>query len=374
MKNRQRAFIGFLCFLILTIGLGMNYWLLTYLERQTIYAEHSILQYSESSSDVTDLQHIIHESQKNVVQINVETENSSRVGSGFLYNTRGDIVTNQHVIKDAKSINITMSNAETYPAAIVGFDVEKDIAVIRVPQLINQQPIHLNTTEKLLPGAEIIAVGSPLGLQHSVTVGIISGVDRSFSINEASYENVYQISATITHGNSGGPLIDRKTGKVVAINSAGYEDSDIGFSIPITDIIDDITEWSTSTDNGSLTFPSSIIRQDKNINALTEDAMYLVQYFIESIAMHDYINAYTLLGSALQSDIDYPSFRSRYLQLVDLTIFGDIEAHTDRDTISLQLKLNYSLAQANDESTLIQYRFIVGYENDQLKILEYELE
>src|SRR5699024_10670894 len=199
MKQSQKILIILLSLFIIIIVLISNYFLFNNLRSQEIDVGQPLVTIEESAENVENLQHMIHEAQKSIVQINVETEDATRVGSGFIYNSLGDIVTNAHVISDAIAIEVTIANAETYPAAIVGIGEEKDLAVIRVPQLINQQPIELETTESFLPGAEIIAVGSPLGFHNTVSIGIIAGVDRSFDINGYTYDNVYQITANITH-------------------------------------------------------------------------------------------------------------------------------------------------------------------------------
>ncbi|WP_440895158.1 S1C family serine protease [Amphibacillus sp. Q70] len=374
MTKSQKLIIALSSLLILIFGLVFNYFLYQNLYEQEIEIGEQLVLYDDASIMSDNLQHTIHETQKSIVQINVETDETNRVGSGFLYNSRGDIVTNAHVISDAISIEVTMSNAETYPAAIVGIGEEEDIAVIRVPQLINQKPIELETTERLLPGSEIIAVGSPLGFHNTVTIGIISGIDRSFDINGYTYDNVYQISANITHGNSGGPLIDRQTGKVIGINSAGIEESDIGFSIPIPAIIDQVTEWSTSTTNEQLTFPTSVKAVTTDPDILREEATYLVHYFIDSLAIHDYINAYTLLGSELQSEIDYPSFRSEYLHLKNISLLNEEEKNITQEFIDLIVTIEYDNATAQDETNVMTYLFTIGYENDQLKILNFQVE
>ncbi|MBM7540405.1 S1C family serine protease [Amphibacillus cookii] len=374
MEKKQKVKTMIISTLLVVVGLFVNYLFYSNIQQNDITVESNIINYDDSSAATNDLQHIIHESQKSIVQINVDTKETSRVGSGFLYNTRGDIITNAHVIDGAKTINVTMSNTETYPAAIVGVGENQDIAVIRVPQLINQKPIPLETSEKLLPGAEIIAVGSPLGFQNSVNIGIISGIDRSFDIDDYNYTDVYQISANITHGNSGGPLIDRRTGKVVGINSAGIEDSDIGFSIPISAIIDDVTEWSSSISNEELTFPSAISGPKRDQEVFLEDATYLVQYFIESLAIHDYINAYTLLGNNLQSQTDYPSFRSEYLQLRDIILINYQDKQIAEDNALLHVEIEYNHSTDNEKMEKTNYLFTIGYENDQVKILDYHPE
>lgn len=372
MSKKQKFLITLASLFILTSGLTFNYFLYKKLNQQEIEVGQQLISYDDVTKGSDNLQHLIHEAQKSIVQINVETQEITRVGSGFLYNSRGDIVTNAHVINDAIAIEVTVSNAETYPAAIVGVDKKNDIAVIRVPQLINHKPIELETSDRLLPGAEIIAVGSPLGFQNTVTIGIISGINRSFEINDYTYDNVYQISANITHGNSGGPLIDRQTGKVIGINSAGIEESDIGFSIPIPTIIDQITDWSNSISNEQLTFPTNAKELKTEPDLLLEEATYLIDYFINSLAIHDYINAYTLLGSELQNEIDYPNFRSQYLHLKDISILNYEAENITQELIEFTVSIEFDYAISQDEDNVVNYIFSVGYENDQLKILNFQ--
>ncbi|SDB86985.1 Trypsin-like peptidase domain-containing protein [Pelagirhabdus alkalitolerans] len=372
MKNKKSISITLFTLVVLLIGISLNFSLYNGLFNQTLNAEYQILEIEEERSSTDDLQHIIHEVQKSVVQLNVSTPYTDRVGSGFIYNSRGDIITNAHVIEDAESINVTLTNTETYPAAIVKVGEEKDIAVIRVPQLMNHQPIQLEENEHLVPGEEIIAVGSPLGFQNTVTLGIISGIDRSFEIDEFNYENVYQISANITHGNSGGPLIDRRTGRVIGVNSAGIEESDIGFSIPIPAIIEDVKNWSSTTSNDELTFPSEIRPTTTNQEALVEDAQYLIEYFAESITMNDYLNAYALLGSDKQNNTDYPSFRSRYLDILTFDIIELTEDETSSHTVTINASIELNKTNETNQTEVVDYTFTVGYENDQLRILDYD--
>src|SRR5690625_5204865 len=168
-------------------------------------------------------------------------------GSGFLYNDKGDIITNAHVIEDANVIYVRTSNAHIYSAAVIGIGEDTDIAVIRVPELADQSFLSTEKDSSGEIGDEIIALGSPHGFQNTVTLGIISGSERNFSVDGYDYNNVYQISAQITHGNSGGPLIHRNTGNVIGINSVGTNDGTIGFSIPILEVIDQIEQWSNET-------------------------------------------------------------------------------------------------------------------------------
>jgi serine protease Do len=115
---------------------------------------------------------------------------------------------------------------------------------VRVPALKNKSPLLLETARKAQIGEEVITLGSPMGLENTATFGYISGVDRNFVIESHIYEDVYQISAPIAPGSSVGPLLERKTGKVLAINSACHTtEANIGFSIPIFKIYSLIQKW-----------------------------------------------------------------------------------------------------------------------------------
>src|SRR5690625_5160644 len=169
-----------------------------------IHISNPIINNIDTHSQTVDLKTIIHETEKHVVQIEGQNEDSTITGSGFLYNDQGDIITNAHVIEDANVIYVRTSNAHFYSAAVIGIGENTDIAVIRVPELAEQSFL---TVENEIPGEigdEIIALGSPHGFQNTVTLGIISGSERNFSVDGYDYSNVYQISAQITHGNSGG--------------------------------------------------------------------------------------------------------------------------------------------------------------------------
>lgn len=327
-----------------------------------------------SSPQSVDLKTIIHEAEKSVIQIEGQNEDSTITGSGFLYNKKGDIVTNAHVVEDADVIYVRTSNAQTYPAAVVGIGEDIDIAVIRVLQLADQTLLPVEKEKLSEIGDEIIALGSPHGFQNTVTLGIISGADRNFTIDAYDYDNVYQISAQITHGNSGGPLINRETGKIIGINSVGTEDGTIGFSIPANEVFEQIEQWSNEAQNDQLDFASTsdmINKPDRE--QLEEDASYIVDYFLTSIDISDYVSAYTLLGNTIQSDMSYSKFRDKSVDTIGLT-YKDIKI-TDMDDYDNQVKASADVTiekrssnkKANKTATKME--FIIGYENDQLKIL-----
>jgi len=316
---------------------------------------------------------LIHEAEKNVVQIETKTEMGNSIGSGFLYNDKGDIITNAHVVKDADSIYVKTANARTYPAALLGTGNKTDVAVIRVPQLANRNSMEIGGDLGEV-GDEIIVVGSPLGLQNTVTTGIISATEREFSVegSEYKYKDAYQITAPITHGNSGGPLIHQSTGKVIAINSAGTETGSIGFSIPLQDVMDKIELWSMQAENQALNYDGLLHTQNTiDPKQLKEDASYLYGYFNESLLMRDYINAYALLGSEWQSKQSYQKFREKYVHTIDIT-FTNVELKVNENNrVEISLTTDNIVRKSDQTKVTKRYEcsYTLGYENAQLKIL-----
>ncbi|WP_407268183.1 S1C family serine protease [Radiobacillus sp. PE A8.2] len=374
MNKRHTYLPIFLSVIILIIGASCIFFIYKDWTNSPIEVKNTLaLQVAEQEASV-DLTSIIHESQKSVVQIEALSDASEKIGSGFLYNEKGDIITNAHVVKDATSIYVKTANARTYNGALVGIGKDTDIAVIRVPQLANQAKATLDLDYNPTVGDEILAVGSPLGFQNTVSLGIVAGENRTFSIDEYNYENVLQISANITHGNSGGPLIDRETGDVIAINSAGTEEGGIGFSIPLKKVIEQIETWSEKADHRELEYQSATeLAQSINPVQLKDDATYLITYFFDSLAIRDYINAYALLGSEWQSRTTYQAFRENYIHLVETNI-SNLTSTFDDETnqVMLTLTADNVLRTSNQETKTetYQYKLYVGYENDQLKIID----
>ena len=170
------------------------------------------------------------------------------IGSGFIYNDQGDIVTNAHVVENATGIKVKASDGSLCSGKLIGINPAKDIALIRAEGLAGREPLSVDADAKIDIGDEVIAFGSPLGLDNTVTTGIISGLDRDFKIDDTNYKGLYQISAPITHGNSGGPLVLKTNGKVIGINSAGRDEGNIGFSIPIGQVLGMLENWSLHPD------------------------------------------------------------------------------------------------------------------------------
>lgn len=196
--------------------------------------------------------------QKSVVQV-TERDNSnqlgSRLGSGFVYDKDGHIITNYHVVASGTNNNnnnnelqVTFLDGNVYPADLVGVDQFADLAVIRVKNISPDKlaPLPLANSSSLRIGETVVAIGNPFGLSGSMTQGIVSGLGRLLPSNEnqdniegagSSYSipNIIQTDAAINPGNSGGPLIDTE-GMVVGINTAIFSNtgvySGVGFAIP----------------------------------------------------------------------------------------------------------------------------------------------
>lgn len=245
---------------LLIIGVVLCVLFYEHWQEQELAVSDPVVNRVNTEGQQLDLKSIIYEAEKNVIQVEGQNGSTTTTGSGFIYNEKGDIITNAHVIQDAEVIYVRTADARTYPAAVVGIGENTDVAVIRVPELAGESysPVSKEATVEI--GDEVMALGSPHGFQNTVTLGIISGTERNFTLNGYTYSNAYQISAPITHGNSGGPLINRSTGEVIGINSVGTEDGTIGFSIPIHEVIEQIEQWSNEAENEQLDFASEIGR------------------------------------------------------------------------------------------------------------------
>ena len=158
-------------------------------------------------------------------------------GSGFVYDEQGHVITNQHVVSGAESVEVTFWNGKTYDATVVGTDPSTDIAVLDVDAPASAlEPLELGDSSQLEVGDGVIAIGSPFGLEQTVTTGIVSALHRQItSPNDFAIDDAIQTDAAINHGNSGGPLLDLE-GNVVGVNSqieseSGGNDG-VGFAVP----------------------------------------------------------------------------------------------------------------------------------------------
>lgn len=159
-------------------------------------------------------------------------------GSGAVIDSKGYILTNNHVIKDARRIEVTLTDGSKWPGRLVGTDPENDLAVIRIEAPAEKlRPIALGSSQELQVGQKVLAIGNPFGLGETLTTGIISSLGRSIRSEAGSVmEDLIQTDAAINPGNSGGPLLD-SDGKIIGINTAIFSPSGgsvgIGFAIPV---------------------------------------------------------------------------------------------------------------------------------------------
>jgi S1-C subfamily serine protease len=165
---------------------------------------------------------------------NPQAPNATALGSGFVYDKLGRIITNNHVVGNAKIVDVTFVDGNRYTAKVVGSDIYSDIAVLQVIENITQQPLKplvIGNSSKLEVGDPVIAIGNPFGLSGTITTGIVSGIGRLLPAAAGlgfSIPNAIQTDAPINPGSSGGPLLNMQ-GQVVGINTAGVSSS-IGFS------------------------------------------------------------------------------------------------------------------------------------------------
>jgi len=153
------------------------------------------------------------------------------VGSGFIMSTDGYIVTNNHVVEDADQIKVKLANGKEYDGKIIGRDPKTDLALVKIDGASDLHALPLGNSDELKVGSWVVAIGSPFGLEQTVTAGIVSAKGRV--IGSGPYDNFIQTDASINPGNSGGPLINTK-GEVVGINTAILaQGKGIGFAIPV---------------------------------------------------------------------------------------------------------------------------------------------
>ena len=211
----------------------------------------------------------------------MQTQEVEGIGSGFIINQEGYILTNYHVVKGAQEISVTLSNDVTTTAQIVNYDENQDVAMIKITDESVKIPatVELGDSDSLQPGEEVIAIGTPLSteLSSTVTKGIISATSRSVAVQSGVTMNLIQTDAAINAGNSGGPLVNTK-GEVVGINSSkisGEAVEGIGFSIPINDIKDKIESLSKPILNLGISVRTIDEALSKQLNM--EQGLYVVE-------------------------------------------------------------------------------------------------
>jgi putative serine protease PepD len=158
-------------------------------------------------------------------------------GSGFVYDDEGHVITNQHVVDGAAEVTVRFANGDEHDATVVGTDPSTDLAVLKVDVPASElEPLRLADYDELQVGEGVVAIGSPFGLEQTVTTGIVSALHRQITApNDFTIDDAIQTDAAINHGNSGGPLLDLD-GNVIGVNSqiesqSGGNDG-VGFAVP----------------------------------------------------------------------------------------------------------------------------------------------
>ena len=169
------------------------------------------------------------------------TEVPSGTGSGFLWDERGHIVTNFHVIRGASAAKVTLSDQTAYDATLVGVDPDRDLAVLRIAAPREKlQPVPMGSSRELQVGQTVYAIGNPFGLDQTLTRGIVSALNREIeSMTQRTIRGAIQTDAAINPGNSGGPLLD-SAGRLIGVNTSIFSPSGgsngIGFAIPADEV------------------------------------------------------------------------------------------------------------------------------------------
>ncbi|HXV95032.1 MAG TPA: trypsin-like peptidase domain-containing protein [Gaiellaceae bacterium] len=198
-----------------------------------------------STSESLSVSEVYEKAYESVVEITTTLSQSSPMGegqargqgSGFVFDAQGNIVTNQHVVEGAETVSVRFWDGSTYDATVVGSDPSTDLAVVKVDAPADMiAPLALGDSTELSVGESVVALGSPFGLEGTLTSGVVSALNREMtSPNNFTISNSIQTDAAINHGNSGGPLLNA-AGEVVGVNTqirseSGGSDG-IGFAVP----------------------------------------------------------------------------------------------------------------------------------------------
>lgn len=320
----------------------------------------------------SDLKSLYQSNVKRIFLLEMKRADGEGIGSGFLYNDKGDILTNAHVVEGTSEVTIKGLDSSLYKGTVIGISNTVDAAVVRVPELAGKSPMKIRKSGKTEVGDEVIAIGNPLGFEGTVSQGMISGLNREFTIDPYpyKYKDVYQIDAPISPGNSGGPLLDKKSGEVIGINSAvSKQGQNIGFSIPIEQVLPLAENWSSHP--MTLQAKTDLVYGNQQVQLSQTNAEELVKNYYDLINKQDYVSAYALRGSDMQSSLSYEQFRAGYGQTITVTVQKIYSQQVSDGRVSVisiletKERLKSGELRINHYKTTIQ----VGYENDRLKLL-----
>jgi S1-C subfamily serine protease len=249
-------------------------------------------------------------------------------GSGSIIDSRGYILTNHHVIEDARKLEVTLSNGKKYTAKLMGSDPDTDTAVLKIDARKEELTvIPMGTSSALKVGQKALAIGNPFGLGQTLTTGVVSSIGRTLrASNGVLVENIIQTDASINPGNSGGPLLD-SSGKIIGVNTAIFSPTGasvgIGFAIPIDAakrVLNDLIE------KGYYTYPWL----GATLTTLQPDIAQLLKLRVQSGAM---VMELAPRGPAERAGLREASERAQVGNKI-LAIGGDIITKVDGEAVS----------------------------------------
>lgn len=238
LNTKSRYFIiSFSLVILLILGVALSHFFSSTTMSEAsngIASEHTDVTGNEKTE-------LIKEIQPRVYTISTETG----MGSGFLFDEKGSVVTSAHVVAGFTEVWLRDFMGHITTGRVIGISDEFDVALLEVVEYKDKEPLVMDKKISEI-GTKIIAFGSPYGFDNSASIGYVSGIDRDFDAGY-QYEDLYQFDAQTSPGSSGGPLVDANTGKVIGINTAFLtEDESIGFSIPAHAMYTQLEQWATS--------------------------------------------------------------------------------------------------------------------------------
>ena len=224
-------------------------------------------------------------------------------GSGFLWDDRGHVITNFHVIEGAAEAWVRLADGKEYRAALVGASPAHDLAVLRIGAGANRTLLPVGTSRDLKVGQKVLAIGNPFGLDWTLTTGIVSALDRSLKGETGlPIEHLIQTDAAINPGNSGGPLLD-SAGRLIGVNTAIYSPSGasagVGFAVPV-DTVNRVVPQLIA--RGKYASPSLGIEIDQNLNDLLTSRLEVRGVLVLRVIPGSAAAAAGLKGALLDAD------------------------------------------------------------------------
>jgi len=291
-KKKKRFVLAGMTVLFLAIG-GASYGYLQTLDTSEKVAllppalVDSVVAHADNNPDKKT--NIIKKAQSSVYTIFTD----DGMGSGFLFEEKGTVVTNAHVVAGFTDVTVRNNKGEDTPGRVIGISESFDVALIQVDAYKGQKPLPI-AKELLELGSEIIAMGSPHGLENSASIGYLTGTERTVEDLEYNYGKVYQIDAQIYPGSSGGPLLNAENGEVIGINSGQlFEYGTLGFAIPISSMEVLLKKWSDTPMTKEEV--AKIVPQDEyDYEVEEEDIITIFEDSSLANFLHDFRSSYAM--------------------------------------------------------------------------------